>query len=194
MSNDPVRTVVQTDSGSMEFQHYFVRERCAPAVRGFDYQGSAIARVNPDILVWLGSQQLAGIILCPSSPFISIDPILSLPSLRRALRNSVAPVIAISPIVGGDAVKGPLAKMMRELSIPTKASWIARHYQDFLDGFVIDSKDQALAPDVEALGVATTVTNTIMNSLDDRMRLAQSSLEFIASLSESRWARAIPGD
>ena len=194
MSNDPVSTLVHTENGPMDFQHYFVRERCNPVVNGFDYQGAASARVNPEINDWLGSVQLAGIILCPSNPFISIDPILSLPGLREQLQDCGAPVIAVSPIVGGDAVKGPLAKMMREMSVSMKASWIAGHYRDFLDGFVLDSADEVLVPEVEALGVAAATTKTIMNTLDDRVQLAKTSLEVVASFSESKWPIAIPGD
>jgi LPPG:FO 2-phospho-L-lactate transferase len=194
MSNDPVRTLVHTEDGRMNFQDYFVREQCKPAVEGFEYRGAATACVNPDVFEWLGSGQLAGIILCPSSPFISIDPILSLPGLREALRISGVPVIAISPIVGGDCLKGPLAKMMRELSFPTTAIWIATHYRDLLDGFVIDSADGSLASEIESMGVATIATNTIMNSLDDRVRLAQICLEFVASLSESERSMTVSGD
>jgi LPPG:FO 2-phospho-L-lactate transferase len=185
MSNDPVRTRVHTDDGPMEFQHYFVRERCEPIVKRFEYSGAARASLNPEIDTWLGSPQLAGIILCPSSPFISIDPILSVPALRDALRQSPAPVIAISPIVGGRALKGPLAKIMQEMSVPVSACRIAEQYRDFLDGFVIDTADDALATDIEALGIATTCTNIVMNSLADRERLAVVSLEFIASLRQS---------
>ncbi len=177
----------------MDFQDYFVRESCNPVVRGFDYRGAASAQVHPRIQEWLGCAQLAGIVLCPSNPFISIDPILSLPGLREALRDSAVPVIAISPIVGGEALKGPLTKMMREMAIPTKASWVAEHYRDFLDGFVIDSADESLATEVEAMGVATATANIVMNTLDDRVQLAETSLEFVASLRESDWAKAVPG-
>ena len=193
MSNNPVRTQVHTEDGPMEFQHYFVRDRCEPVVKSFHYRGAATARVNPDILEWLGSQQLAGIILCPSNPFISIDPILSMPVLRETLQKISAPVIAVSPIAGGEALKGPLTKMMLEMSLPTKASWIAEHYRDFVDGFVIDSSDVALAPEIEAMGMSACVTNTVMNSLDDRVQLAKTSLEFVDSLSQSKWPIAIPG-
>jgi LPPG:FO 2-phospho-L-lactate transferase len=113
--------------------------------------------------------------------------------LREALRDSAVPVIAISPIVGGEALKGPLRKMMREMSVPTKASWVAGHYRDFLDGFVIDSTDESLASEVEAMGITTTTTNVVMKTLSDRVQLAETSLEFIASLSERNWAKAVPG-
>ena len=194
MSNDPIRTLVHTDDGPMDFQHYFVRERCEPVVNRFEYADAATARVNPEIDKWLGSAQLAGIILCPSSPFISIDPILSLPLLREALRHCAAPVIAISPIVGGKSLKGPLAKIMSEISVPTSASWIAEHYSDFLDGLVIDSADAGLASEIEASGMATMCTNIVMNSVDDRVQLAGTSLEFIASLSQSVRAKAVSGE
>lgn len=193
MSNDPVRTMVHTDIGQMEFQHYYVREQCDPAVSGFDYCGAASAHVNPDIHEWLDSKQLAGVILCPSNPFISIDPILSLPGLRERLQNCDAPVIAVSPIVGGDALKGPLAKMMREMSIPTTASWIAEHYRDFLDGFIIDTSDDVLVSELEAFGLVTMTTNIIMTTFDDRVQLATTCLEFISSMSDSNCARAIHG-
>ena len=194
MSNERVSTLVHTENGPMDFQHYFVRERCEPVVTGFDYSGAATARVNPEIEWWLESEQLAGIILCPSNPFISIDPILSLPVLREALRQCAAPVIAISPIVGEKALKGPLAKIMREMSVPTNAGWIAEHYSDFLDGFVIDSADEALAAGIEAMGLATMCTNIVMTALDERVQLARFSLEFIASLSQSAWPKAASGE
>jgi LPPG:FO 2-phospho-L-lactate transferase len=171
MSNDPVRTVVHTEDGRMDFQDYFVREGCRPAVASFEYRGAATARVNPDIVEWLGSAQLAGIILCPSNPFISIDPILSLPGLQ-----------------------GPLKKMMREVTVPTSASWIAEHYRDFVDGFVVDIADESLASEIEAMGVSALATNTVMKTLDDRVKLAETSLGFIASLTEGQWAKAVPGD
>lgn len=194
MSNEPVRTLVHTPSGPMDFQHYFVRERCEPVVHGFEYCGAATARVNPEIELWLESGQLAGVILCPSSPFISIDPILSLPGLRGALRKCAAPVIAISPVVGGKVLKGPLAKIMRELSVPGNAAWIAGHYGDFLDGFIMDPMDEELVSDIQAMGMATMCTNIVMKSLDERVQLARCSLEFIDSLSQLDWPQAVSGD
>jgi LPPG:FO 2-phospho-L-lactate transferase len=193
MSNDAVRTIVITDNGPMDFQDYFVRDRCNPGVKGFEYKGAANARLNPVIQDWLNSTRLTGIILCPSNPYISIDPILSLPGLRQTLRNSGVPVIAVSPVVGGDCLKGPLAKMMGEMSIPTTASRIAEHYRDFLDGFMVDSVDEPLTRDIESMGIATTATKIVMRTLEDRVRLAQSCLEFIESLSQSGRAKSISG-
>jgi LPPG:FO 2-phospho-L-lactate transferase len=193
MSNEPVRTLVHTEDGPMEFQHYFVREQCRPVVKSFEFRGSDVAQLNPAILQWLDSSQFAGVIVCPSNPFISIDPILSLPTLRDALRNAAVPVIAVSPIIGGKSLKGPLAKMMLEMSLPAKASWIADHYQDFVDGLLVDSRDEALVADIEAMDVRACITNTVMESLDDRIRLAKTSLEFADTLSQSNWAIAVPG-
>jgi LPPG:FO 2-phospho-L-lactate transferase len=194
MSNDPVRTRVHTDNGSMDFQQYFVRERCEPVVKSFEYSGSETAILNPDLQTWLESEQLAGIVLCPSNPFISIDPILSVPLLRDALRQCVVPVIAISPIVGDRALKGPLAKIMQEMSVPATAGWIAGHYGDFLDGIVMDETDEALAGEIEAAGMTTMCTNIVMKSLQDYVQLARDSLEFIASLSQSDRRKARSGE
>ena len=182
MTNDPVRTRVLTDGGRMDFQHYFVRDRCEPQVSGFEFEGSEQAVVNPQIVKWLDSDNLAGIIICPSNPFVSVDPILALPGLREQLRRCPAPVIAVSPVVGGEAIKGPTVKMMRELGLPNTADSVASHYADFLDGFVLDSQDSELAAKVEAFGLACTVTQTVMKTLDDRVNLGRSCLEFIGQL------------
>jgi len=182
MSNEQVQTRVLTDHGRMDFQHYFVREKCEPVVRGFEFEGSAQAQINPDILKWLTSPGLNGIILCPSNPYVSIDPILSIPGIREQLITCQVPVIAVSPVVGGAAIKGPTVKMMQELGIPNAADSVASHYADFLDGFVLDIEDSALTTEVEALGLASTVTQTVMKTLDDRINLGRICLEFIDQL------------
>lgn len=182
MSNHPVATRVHTENGTMAFQHYFVREQCRPRVTGFDFAGAEQASINPDIANWLDDPELAGIILCPSNPFVSIDPILSLPGMRQRLQECAAPVIAVSPVVGGAAIKGPTVKMMQELSIPNTATQVARHYEDFLQGFVLDNEDAALENEIGSLGLATSVTNTVMLSLDDRVNLAQSCIDLITEI------------
>jgi LPPG:FO 2-phospho-L-lactate transferase len=182
MSDDPVRTKVHTNQGSMAFQHYFVRERCRPVVTGFELEGAAEARLNPGIVEWLGHPELAGVILCPSNPFVSVDPVLAVNGLRDLLRNCAAPVIAVSPVVGGAAIKGPTVKMMQELCVPNTATWVAGHYRDFLDGFILDTEDEGLKPEVEGLGLRAGVTNTVMVSLEDRVQLAQFCLDFIERL------------
>lgn len=179
MSDDPVRTRVHTaDDGTLAFQHYFVRDRCAPAVTGFEFAGAASARPSPVILDRLADPSLTAIFICPSNPYVSIDPILAVPGLRDALVNAAAPVIAVSPIVDGAAIKGPTAKMMKELSVPASAAAVAAHYAGLIDGFILDERDAAAQPEVAALGVATTVAETVMLTLDDRIALARIALEF----------------
>lgn len=185
MTDDPVSTRVLTPAGELAFQDYFVRLGCEPAVTGFRFAGADQAKLNPAIATRLASPKLAGVILCPSNPFVSIDPILSLPGMRDHLQACAAPVVAVSPVVGGSAVKGPTVKMMTELSVPNSATWVAQHYQPLLDGFVLDRLDEALRPDVESLGMRTLVTDTVMVTLEDRVRLARDCLELLASLRAS---------
>jgi len=183
MSDDSVATLVETESGLLPFQHYFVRDRCAPRVRGFQFDGAAKAAPNPAFLSALADRQLRAVIIAPSNPFISIDPILALPGVRSALRDCAAPVVAVTPIVRGEAIKGPTAKMMRELNIDTTAVAVAHHYEDIIDGFILDATDADIVSQVEALGVATIATNTVMDSLDDRVMLARDVLEFCHEIS-----------
>ncbi len=180
-SDDPVRTLVDTADGPLALQHYFVREKCAPIVSGFRYDGAASARANPDILAALSAPTLRAVIICPSNPFISIDPILALPELKQALRDCAAPIVAVSPIVGGAALKGPTAKMMQELGEEVSAETVARHYGDLIDGFVLDPADAALEQTVRDLGMRTLVTPSVMTSLDERIQLAKAVFDFAAS-------------
>jgi len=177
MSDDPVRTLVHTPDGTLAFQHYFVRERCAPSVTGFSFAGVETARPNPLIMEWLDGA--TGIVICPSNPFVSVDPLLALPGLRDALAAARAPVVAVSPIVGGQAIKGPTAKMMQELRVPATAAQVAAHYGKLLDGFVLDRQDAALHG---TLPVATIVAQTVMLTLADRVTLADAVLEFVEAL------------
>jgi LPPG:FO 2-phospho-L-lactate transferase len=184
MSDDPVRTKVATADGELAFQHYFVRERCAPAVTGFRFDGVDRAQANPAVLEALASPRLEAIVLCPSNPFVSIDPILAVPGLRAALEAAAAPVVAVSPLVGGLAVKGPTAKMMEELAVPRTAPAVATHYGALLAGLVLDTQDASEADAVGALGPAVTVTRTLMESLEDRLALADAVLAFADTLRE----------
>ena len=177
MSDDPVRTTVNTASGPLAFQHYFVRDRCAPEVTGFEFRGVDSARPNPSILAWLAEAD--GVVICPSNPYVSVDPLLHLPGMRQALKEARAPVVAVSPIVGGAAIKGPAAKMMQELDVPTSATAVAAHYGDLLSGFVLDTQDAGVSA---ALDLPTVVTGTVMVTLEDRVALARQVLEFIDSL------------
>jgi len=179
MTNDPVRTIVHTQTGdALPFQHYFVRDRCKPAVARFEFAGIARAEPNPVLLEQLANCR--AVIICPSNPYVSVDPLLRLPGMHEAILASGAPVVAVSPIVSGIAIKGPAAKMMTELKVPNTAVSVAQHYGDLLHGFVIDQQDAELAADIE---VPTLCAQSVMRTLDDRVQLAQSVLNFIAELS-----------
>jgi LPPG:FO 2-phospho-L-lactate transferase len=174
MSNDRVRTRLRTAEGWLDFQDYFVRQGCAPVVREIAFAGADVARPQPDFLAALAGEDLRAVVICPSNPFISIDPILGLPGVHEALRACDAPVIAVSPIIGGKAVKGPTAKMMAELGLPVDAAAVARYYGDILDHYVADEAD---ANEVADLGVPVRVARTLMSSLEDREALARVVLE-----------------
>ena len=170
MSDDRVRTRLRTAEGWLDFQDYFVRRQCAPAVSEIAFAGAETAQPHPDFLAALADQNLRMVVICPSNPFISIDPILSLPGVREALRACHAPVVAVSPIIGGKAVKGPTAKMMAELGLPVTAEAVARHYRDLLDHYVVDDADTAAIPDLD---LPLTATRTLMETLADREALAR---------------------
>ena len=183
MTNDRVGTVVHTDTGeSIPFQQYFVRDRCNPKVRNFDFQGIKTAFPSPGFLKSLNSPKLRLIIICPSNPFVSIDPILQVSGVLDRIVERRIPVVAISPIIGGQALKGPAAKMMRELGKTPSASAVAEHYLtiygDILTGFIIDEEDRILESNLSGMGLQTTVTNTVMITLQDRINLAYESLRF----------------
>ncbi len=182
MSDDPVATLLDTVDGPLEFQHYFVRLRCEPVVRGIRYAGAESARPTPEVLAALASPRLEAVVICPSNPYLSIDPVLAVPGLRAALRACRAPVVAISPLIGGRAVKGPTAKIMRELGIEAGSRSIAEHYADLIDGLVVDAGD---APESRHDGLRILETNTLMRTLADRQRLAAEVLDFAASIARS---------
>jgi LPPG:FO 2-phospho-L-lactate transferase len=179
MSDDPVRTRVTTEAGELGFQDYFVRQRCAPTVQALSFDGAAAAAVAPGALAALAAQDLGAIILCPSNPYLSVDPILAVPGMRAALRAGGVPVIAVTPIVGGRAVKGPTAKIMGELALAPSPLTIARHYSGLIDGFVLDRRDAALAHE---FALPVHVTDTLMVDLADRERLAREALDFAARI------------
>lgn len=184
MSDQRVATIVRTRTGTLKFQHYFVRERCAPAVTGFHFEGADRARLNPMVEARLEDPALAGVVLCPSNPFVSVDPILAIPGIRKRLERSAVPVIAVSPIVGGAAIKGPTAKMMSELGMPIDACGVARHYRGLLDGFVLDHADAPLGGAIQELGLTVSTTNTVMVTLDDRVALARHCIDLLARLTQ----------
>src|SRR6516165_3092314 len=173
MTEERVRTRLRTDRGWLDFQDYFVRLRAEPVVREIVYTGAANARANAEFLAALADDDLEAVVICPSNPFLSIDPILSLPDVRDALRNCHAPVIAVSPIIGGQAVKGPTAKIMAELGFPVSAAAVARYYGDILDLYIADDADEN---ELSGLGIPVRVTNTLMLTLADRDALATAVL------------------
>ena len=183
MTGDPLRTVVHTPDGPLPFQHYFVRKRCEPRVTGVTFAGAEAARPNPEILRALADPALGAVVICPSNPYLSIDPILAVPGMRIALGACPAPVVAVSPVVGGRAVKGPTAKIMAELGVPVTNAAIAAHYEGLIDGLVLDRADRAEAAEI---AVPALVTETVMTSLEDRIALAAAALGFAAELDGRR--------
>lgn len=183
MSEDPVRTTLGTDEGELAFQHYFVRRQCEPAVSAIRFKGIESAHPNPAVMQLLASNTPDAIIICPSNPFVSVDPVLQIPGMWQALRDCSAPVIAVSPIVAGMAIKGPAAKMMQELKLPVSALAVAKYYSErypgLLSGFVIDKSDASLQDEIGVLGMDVTVTNTIMRSREEKQELAQTVLHTV---------------
>ena len=172
MTDDRVRTRVLAEDGWLEFQEYFVHRQCRPVVRELAFDGAEQARAQPEFLAALAEPDLRAVIVCPSNPFISVEPILALPGVRAALAACTAPVIAVSPIIGGRAVKGPTAKMMTELGLDPSAAGVAARYGDLLDGYVLDEID---AGSITSLPVF--VTHTLIKTLADRENLARVTLE-----------------
>jgi LPPG:FO 2-phospho-L-lactate transferase len=174
MSDDPVRTRVLTEDGWLDFQEYFVHQQCRPAVREFMFTGAETARAQPDALAAFERPDLRAIVICPSNPFVSVEPILAVPGIRAALQRVRAPVVAVTPIIGGQAIKGPAAKMMAELGFEVSGAAVARRYASLIDGFVIDQVDPVPEP---LSGVAFFRAATLMKSSDDRLRLAHAVLQ-----------------
>ncbi len=182
MADDPVRTVLETDEGTLAFQRYFVGRRAESAVRAIAYRGAETARPNADAMAALADPALEAVIVCPSNPWLSIAPLLAMPALRDALATTAAPVIAVSPIVGGQAIKGPTAKLMAELGLPVTASAVAEFYTGIADGYVLDETDRALESEIAALGMAADVQPTVMHDLATKTALARAVLTFAERL------------
>lgn len=174
MSDSPVRTMVDTDEGELAFQEYFVHRRCEPKVKGFRFDG--VERAEPAVGVKEALESADAIVICPSNPWVSVDPIL------QVVKKIKKPVFAVSPIIGGKTVKGPAAKMYAELGIEPSALAVANHYRTILTGFVLDNEDMKMETEIKNLEIETLVTNTLMNHLTDRARLAHDVLHFIGSL------------
>jgi LPPG:FO 2-phospho-L-lactate transferase len=182
MCDQELRTLLETDVGTLSFQEYFVREQCRPRLRQVRFQAAADAKPTQQVLDALADPGLNGIILCPSNPWLSIAPILAVPGLKRALAAARVPIIAVSPIIAGQAVKGPTAKIMAELGMTADSRSIAGYYANFIDGLLIDEADAALAADMP---LPVKVTKTLMQTLDDRIALAGTCLAFCAELARA---------
>jgi LPPG:FO 2-phospho-L-lactate transferase len=183
MSDDPVRTRLLTEDGWIDFQEYFVHRRCEPVVKELDFHGAASARAHPDFLAALVDPYLQAVVICPSNPFISVEPILAIPGVREAMAACKAPVIAVSPIIAGRAVKGPTAKMMTELGLDATAGNVAQRYADLLDGYVIDHVDMS---EVVSIDARVTLAQTLMTTMEDREALARTVLDAAAVLRRRR--------
>jgi LPPG:FO 2-phospho-L-lactate transferase len=175
MTNNKFSTKVQTDEGTMHFEEYFVKKNCMGKVLNVFFEGADVAQPAPGLVESILASEL--VIICPSNPIVSIGTILSVKGIRNALKETKGKVVAISPIVGGRAIKGPADKLMSGLGLEVSAFSVAKLYMDFVDVFIIDQADQAEKERIEALGLKVMVTNTIMKTLDDKARLAKLALE-----------------
>ncbi|QEN86034.1 2-phospho-L-lactate transferase [Labrys sp. KNU-23] len=179
MSDHPVRTVVATSEGVLPFQRYFVERRCAPVVNKISFDGAAKARACSQVLSALHDPDLRAIIICPSNPYLSVDPILSVPGMRLAIENAAVPVVAVSPIIGGKAVKGPTDKIMAELGVPATSRAIAEHYGELIHGLIVDHADEE---DRKTTRCTVHAAASLMKTDEDRIRLAGVALDFAGNL------------
>jgi LPPG:FO 2-phospho-L-lactate transferase len=186
MSDDPVRTHVLTDDGAIPFPEYFSQLGCEPRARGLEYAGADQARIPDEVLDALHAPDLEAVVLCPANPYHVIRPILEISGMRQLLRKRGAPVIAVTPIVGGKALKGSAGKMMRELGKEPSPRAVAGEYLRLIDGFVIDREDAHLAEGVRSLGMQALATPTVMRTIEDRTALARAVLDFARSVRETR--------
>jgi LPPG:FO 2-phospho-L-lactate transferase len=185
MSDDPVRTVVVSAGQRYAFQHYFVRLRCEPKLDSILFEGADRARAAPRLRALMGSGDIEGIVIGPSNPFLSVDPILAVPEIAAFVGSRRFPVVAVSPIVGGQAIKGPAAKIFRERGELPTALGVARHYLGTIDGLLIDRVDEPLAQAIEALDIAVATGDTVMHDLADRERVARDALALLRQLREA---------
>jgi len=181
MSDQPVRTLLTTQAGDLAMQDYFVRQRSEPSVTGVKYAGAEAASPSPTLLSAMEQAKL--LVLCPSNPYLSVGPILAIPGVREGLESFKGLRVAVSPIVGGSALRGPAAKMMGELGDDVSSLGIARQYQGIMDAFLIDHQDASLAADIEAMGITAVPASIIMETEADKMALADQILGMAASKS-----------
>ncbi|HWP26311.1 MAG TPA: 2-phospho-L-lactate transferase [Xanthobacteraceae bacterium] len=186
MTDEAVRTIVHTTGGPLAFQDYFVRLRCEPRVTDVEFQGAKVAMPSPAFNAALSRTDLAAVIICPSNPLLSIAPILALADVHRRIATGTAPVVAVSPIVAGAAIKGPAAKIFAELGREVSAVGVAQFYGRLIDGIMIDEQDADLAPQIEAQGIRVCVAKTVMKSRADQAHLAQVAINFAASIAAAK--------
>jgi LPPG:FO 2-phospho-L-lactate transferase len=180
MSDQPVQTMLATDEGELPFQNYFVERRCAPCVKAIRFEGAENAVPAPGVIEAVGDPSNQAILIAPSNPYLSIDPILAVPGIRDALAAAPAPVIAVTPIIGGEAVKGPTAKLMKELGVEVSPASIAAHYDGLIDALLVDERDREIG-----LAIHHAFADTLMTTLDDRARVAAAALELASAASKS---------
>jgi LPPG:FO 2-phospho-L-lactate transferase len=180
MSDDPVSTVLETAEGRLEFQEYFVRRGQRDKVLAIELRGIQDAGPTERVLAAISGAD--AIVFCPSNPVVSVGPILALPGMTETLASSSAPKVAVSPIVGGRALKGPADRMLASLGHEVSATGVARLYAGLVDGMVVDRTDEGERAGIEALGMRVLVTQSVMRDAEDRARLASETLEFSAGL------------
>ncbi len=184
-SDDKLQTIIKTLEGDLEFQEYFVKKGCKPIVSGFSFSGAKKGSPNDEFITALKSPNLKAVIICPSNPLISIDPILAVNGVRKGLRDCRAPVVAVSPIIADSGIKGPISKQLTELGYKVSVTTIANFYRDFIDGFVIDYKDNSYVDELESLGIRIKVCNILMNNINTKIELAKKILEFSSTCVKS---------
>ena len=182
MSDHMIQTVVDTDKGSMPFQEYFVKESTNPKVREVSFK-SKHPETTKEVLEAINDPELTGLLIAPSNPYLSIDPILSIDKIKQTIMQSNKPRVAVSPIIGGDSVKGPTAKIMEEMGLEVNVMTIANHYRNLIDGLIIDNTDKEYIQAIESSGIKVKVSNILMNNNDDKTRLAEEAIEFLNELS-----------
>lgn len=182
MSDDRVSTLIDTNDGTLEFQDYFVRQKCRPVVQQIRYDGAEWAQPSPRFQAVMNDRDTRALIICPSNPYLSIDPILAIPGVRDWFRDSPSPIVAVSPVIAGSSVKGPTSKIMTELGLSCTVVEIANHYRGLINGIVIDESDAAAAERIERMGIKVAISNITMDSVQDKSRLAGFVLSFAEQL------------
>ena len=182
MSDLPVRTVVESDIGTLSFQEYFVKNKCVPRVSTIRFEGLEEARPSPAFMEGLDDEALQAIIICPSNPFLSVQPILSLPGLKEKIQSTGRPVIVVSPVIDGQSVKGPTIKLMEELGLICNVRTIAELYKDIATAIVVDTLDESFSNDINSMGLKVHSTRILMTDLQDKINLAQDICKFSRNL------------